>query len=119
MAITRSNLEALSSNILFSYSKFGPTWLYQLSVVNPRTSPALNRVVSFCLTLVTKAFNPEKYGTLCKVLADTYASSGTPVKVLHQWLGAVRGAPLNGYDPLAFPKNQALLATSIKGTRCS
>lgn len=72
-------------------------------------------MTSFCIVIVTKAFNPEKYGTLCKCLSDIYAKTGTPVKVLEAWLVAVRGAQLEGYEPLSFTKSQAMLATSLKG----
>lgn len=103
----------------FSFSKFGSSWLYQLTTTNAKHTPALSRVVAFCITIVTKVFNPEKYACLCKILADTYNTTGTPVAVLEGWLTAVRGASLEGYDPLTFTRSQAMLATSIKGTSVS
>lgn len=117
VAISRSQLDVHPlPSLLFSFSKFGPSWLYQLSAPNARTTPLLNRVTSFCITIVTKAFNPEKYASLCKILVDTYNTSGTPVQVLNDWLAAVRGAPLDNYDPISFTKSQAMLATPITGT---
>jgi hypothetical protein len=114
VAISRAKLDQNLQNAYFSFSKFGPSWIYQLSTANPKSTPSLSRVTAFCIVIVTKAFNPEKYGSLCKCLTDIYATSGTPVKVLEAWLIAVRGAHLEGYDPLSFTKPQAMLATSIK-----
>lgn len=116
VAIARASLDQALQSPLFSFSKFGPSWIYQLSIQNPKSTPSLNRVASFCIVTVTKSFNPEKYGTLCKCLSDIYATTGTPVKVLEAWLIAVRGAQLDGYEPLSFTKSQAMLATSLKGT---
>lgn len=116
VAISRASLEQPLSNLQFSFSKFGSSWLYLLSSPNSKESPAISRVTAFCVVLVTKVFNPEKYAALAKVLVDTYNTHGTPVKVLDAWLTAVRGAPLGDYDPTSFPKSQAMLATNIKGT---
>lgn len=115
VAISRAMLDRLANNIQFSFSKFGSSWLYLLSTENSKESPALSRVTAFCIVLVTKVFNPEKYASLAKILADTYNTHGTPVKVLEDWLTAIRGAPLGDYEPTSFPKSQAMLATNLKG----
>lgn len=116
VAINRAGLDQSLQNLQFSFSKFGSSWLYLLSSPNAKTAPALTRVTAFCIVLVTKSFNPEKYASLAKILVDNYNTNGTPVKVLEAWLTAVRGAALESYDPLSFPKSQAMLSTNIKGT---
>lgn len=116
VAISRANLDQIQQTPIFSFSKFGPAWIYQLSTPNAKKTPNLNRVTSFCILVTTKSFNPEKYGALCKILVDAYNTHGTPVKVLDLWLSAIRGASIDDYDPTSYTKSQVMLATSIKGT---
>jgi len=71
---------------------FGRTnnkWFYM--TVTTDSSAKLPLVQKFAVVLLTKDFNPEKYGNLCAVMAKTYCMTGNPAKVLQVYLRVLSG----------------------------
>ena len=78
------------------------------------------QVTYFSLVLLTKDFNPEKYGTLCSLLAKLYSRTGNPAAMLENYLSVVTKGMCNGEENGTFvmknfDNQQAYVAASIKG----
>jgi len=102
--ISRSNLTEDNIEVPFVFSKYKGEWHYILTVLND-TNGALTRVTAFSICLVTKVsgkldvvtettqpyrlskvFCPEKYALLCKLFANLYSTSGSPLKILEAYV---------------------------------
>ena len=64
-------------------------------------------------------FNPERYGSLCKLFQQNYMDNGDPSCILQQYLNvATKGSCQSNkeiYDLNEFPLKSAFLFASIKG----
>lgn len=65
-------------------------------------------------------FNPERYGSLCKLFQQNYMDNGDPSCILQQYLNvATKGSCQSNkeiYDLNEFPLKSAFLSASIKGS---
>lgn len=108
--------------LAFSFGHFSDAWYY-LSNFVVGESTKLPKVVSFCVVIVAKDFNPEKYKHLGDIFGRSYLTSGSPVSIVSHYLGvftrAVVASPPEGCQPFAvknYDIRKAYVACSLKET---
>ncbi|CAI8050713.1 DENN domain-containing protein 10 [Geodia barretti] len=69
----------------FSFGHAGVTWYY-LANFSTGDAKTLPRVTTFCVIVLAKDFNPEKYQQLCGIFAAAYLSGGSPVSIVPHFL---------------------------------
>jgi len=116
--LSRSSLLNLSSISNYSFSKYKNIWFY-VYWVQMDTSTQGSNITHFAVCLLTKAFNPEKYEYLCKLLAKSYVASGSILKIMEGFLSALTRSSwdcgtLGKFNDSDFEYKQALLASSVK-----
>jgi len=117
--ISRSNLKDDSIPLQFSFSKFKDYWIYIFTQAKDEANTTLPSVTVFSVVLLTKSFNPEKYGLFLKISCTLYGTSGSPLSVLKGYLsvfatGEFDAKDYGKYVESDFDVRQAYLATSIK-----
>jgi hypothetical protein len=78
--------EAVGAVGSLCWSRFQSLWIYMMPFGIGAKNRALPQISSFTVALQSKHFDPEKYGAICLELAQAYAKSGTPLKVLEGYL---------------------------------
>jgi len=119
--ITRSQLKKDTISLQYSFSKYKDFWLHIYVVTNEPRSAILPRVAVFAVAVVTKAFEPEKYGAFCKLLATIYAAKASPPLILQAYLSVFSSGEFDGTEygaekfvEASFDPRVAFLSTSIK-----
>ncbi|XP_033757595.1 DENN domain-containing protein 10-like [Pecten maximus] len=103
----------------FLYSQWKGDWYYMRSEAVTDSSN-LPKVTHFCLVLVAKDFNPEKYEELCKILSKRYQRSGNATSILESYLSVfTRGScPTddNGhFSAKEYGSKKAYLKSELRG----
>lgn len=117
----RMDEDEVPSGLMFS--KFKNTWIYILPVLNSnrRILPAVDL---FSIALVSKSFDPEKWGTLVKLMGQAYSDSGDPVRLLEGFLSvfakgaweakSISGSSFGRFVDADFDPRMVMLQSSIK-----
>ncbi|XP_069139960.1 DENN domain-containing protein 10-like [Argopecten irradians] len=103
----------------FLYSQWKGDWYYMYSEAVTDSSN-LPKVTHFCLVLVAKDFNPERYEELCKVLSKKYQRTGSPASILESYLSVfTRGScstDENGrFSAKEYDNRKAYLKSELRG----
>ncbi|XP_038070968.1 DENN domain-containing protein 10-like [Patiria miniata] len=107
-----------SAIVPYVYGQHNRQWFY-IRTEEVNDAPALAKVKSFSLVLLTRDFNPEKYSLLSKILCQAYMTSGNPTSMLEHYLSVVtKGSCLsedNGmFQVQDFDMRKAFAAASVK-----
>eukprot|EP00128_Syssomonas_multiformis_P011447 Colp12_sorted_trinity150504_noHs@27635 len=117
LLLKKANLGSSDTVLEFIFGKFRGQWYYIFSA--PNASPALPKVTTLSLALISKVFNPEKYYALLKRLGHTYMVTGSTAAILQGYLsvvtrGACEGGSLGKYIDADYDIRKAYISTSIK-----
>ncbi|XP_019849424.1 PREDICTED: protein FAM45A-like [Amphimedon queenslandica] len=71
------------ATLQYQYGHLGDVWYY---LYNQEAQGKIEKVSSFCVVILTKDFNPEKYNHLAEIFSQDYLSSGDPVSIVTHFL---------------------------------
>ncbi|XP_022086595.1 protein FAM45A-like [Acanthaster planci] len=118
--IQRKGCLSPSNNTVVSYvyGQHRRQWFY-IRTEEVNDAPALPKVKSFSLVLLTRDFNPEKYSLLSKILCHAYLASGNPASMLEHYLsvvtkGSCRSEDNGMFKVQDFDMRKAFAAASVK-----
>lgn len=83
-------------------SKFKNYWINIFFSSLPKS---INRIQSFSLVLISKDYNPEKYSSLLKVMAENFSSSASPVKLSEIFLSVFTDNKFSSFKSSDFEKD--------------
>lgn len=69
----------------YTYGHHSQHWYYLRNFLTDG-SEQLPKVTSFCIGVLAKEFNPEKYNHLSEIFGQAYLSSGSPVSIVTHFL---------------------------------
>jgi hypothetical protein len=90
------------------YFKHKSDWVY-MQASRARKDVCAD-IVASALCVVSKSFNPEKYGAMLAVLHEQFLASGDPTTILEGYLSIHATGKFKGFDSATFRDEDALLA---------
>jgi hypothetical protein len=103
----------------YSYGHLRDVWYY---LYNKDTPGNVNKVTSFCVVILAKEFNPEKYQHIAEIFSEDYlSSSGSPIPLVTHYLslytnGEVKNPPpsCKEYNEKSYDIRRAYIAKPLR-----
>ncbi|XP_069835772.1 DENN domain-containing protein 10 isoform X2 [Dendropsophus ebraccatus] len=99
------------------YGQYRKLWFYM--VLTAVEGASVLEVTHFCVVLLAKEFNPEKYSALSRVLSRIYLKSGSPVAMMERYLSVLTRGGCQSEENGTFlwrdyPQREAYLSAAVK-----
>ncbi|XP_063818778.1 DENN domain-containing protein 10 isoform X2 [Pseudophryne corroboree] len=72
----------------FLYGQYKRLWFY-IMLTHVAGASVLHQVTHFCLALVAKDYNPEKYAAFSRTLSRVYIKNGSPVPMVESYISVL------------------------------
>lgn len=80
--------EGEGEGLEFSFGHTHQVWYYLANFTVGEAKSSLPSVTTFCVVVLAKEFNPEKYQHLCGIFGAAYLTTGSPVAIVTHFLSA-------------------------------